>query len=247
MIGRKAAIALGLALALVAGCDDGGGEGSSSTTSTTLAPLECPEPIAVASTEDLVAVLAALPWEGLGAYTSGLLPITPDLVVSGTVVLNAADLPIPASCLGRSDCSPQGGLRLDVPVAGAVAGGHADLPCGDAYARLTLTDTTVRLRPFLYDTHPCQFNFVPIVEVALPCGSPCGEAQALCPVDGVCYGAGTGFCQACEGGSKEVCACRGPEGPLEEGAACSYWQSGDVKCVGTCRQGTCESADSLCS
>ncbi len=34
----------------------------------------------------LVAVLAALPWEGSGAYTSGPLPITPDLVVAGTVV-----------------------------------------------------------------------------------------------------------------------------------------------------------------
>ena len=65
MVGRKAAIAVGLAVALIAGCGDDGGDGSS-TTSTTLPPLECPDPVAISTTEDLVAVLAAIPWEGLG-------------------------------------------------------------------------------------------------------------------------------------------------------------------------------------
>jgi len=246
MVGRKAAIAVGLAVALTAGCGDDGGD-ASSTTSTTLPPLECADPLIITSTEDLVAVLAATSWQGLGAYTSGPLPITPDLVISGSVVLDASDLPIPADCLGRPDCSGEGGFWVGAPVPGVGGQGDADLPCGDAYARLTLTDTTLRLRPFLYDTHPCEYNFVPIVEVAAPCGSPCGEGQALCPVDGVCYGVGAGFCQACEGGSKETCACRGPEGPLNEGASCTYWQSGDVKCVGTCQQGICTSANSLCS
>jgi hypothetical protein len=229
-----------LMLAVVAACgDDDGGGSSSSTTTTTLPPLQCPDPIAVASTEDLVAVLAATAWEGLGAYTSGPLPITPDLVVTGTVVLNAADLPIPANCLGRTDCQPQGTFRTGTPVPGATLEGEADLTCTEGYARLTLSATTVRLRPALRDTHPCRYNFVPIVEVAPPCGSPCGEGQALCPVDGVCYSAGTGFCQACEGGSKEACACRGPEGPLEDGASCTYWESGDVRCDGRCEQGVC--------
>ena len=58
--------------------------------------------------------------------------------------------------------------------------------------------------------------------------------------DGVCYEAGESYCRLCEGGSKEDCACRGGEGPLAEGESCTYWQSGDVQCVGTCRQGVCE-------
>jgi len=237
---RKPALLVMAAVMLAAGCGDDGGTSSSSTTTTTLPPLQCPDPIAVSSVEDLVAVLAATAWEGRGAYTSGPLPITPDLVVAGTVVLEAADLPIPENCLSRPDCQPNAGFRTGVSVPGVLADGVADFTCSDGFARLTLSDTTVRLRPFLRDTHPCRYNFVPLVEVAPPCGSPCGDGQALCPVDGVCYAVGTGFCQACEGGTKEACACRGPEGPLEEGASCSYWQSGDVRCDGTCRRGTCD-------
>ena len=245
MVGRKAAIGLGLALALATGCGDDGGDASSST-STILPPLDCPDPITVASADDLVAVLSATSWEGLGGYTSGPLPITPDLVVTGTVVLEAADLPIPEDCLSRSDCSPRGGFRLGSPLAGVVVEGDPGIPCGDSSARLTLTDATVRLRPYLADTHPCEYNFVPLVAVVPPCGSACEDGQELCPADGVCYDAGATFCRLCAGGSKEACACRGPEGPLAEGASCDYWQSGDVKCVGTCRQGNCETADSLC-
>lgn len=240
MIGRTTALAVGLALMLIAGCGDEGGEGPSSTTTTTFAPLQCPDPIGIASTEDLVTVLAGASWQVLGGYTSGPLPITPDLVVSGTVGLEASDLPIPETCLGRSDCSPQGGFRIGVPVPGVLAEGEAEGSCVDGFTRLTLTDTTVRLRPYLRDTHPCQYNFVPAVAVHPACGTACGDGQVLCPVDGVCYDAGTGFCQMCGGGSKEACACQGPEGPLGEGASCRYWQSGDVECVGTCRQGTCE-------
>jgi hypothetical protein len=193
----------------------------------------------VSSAEDLVAALAALAWEGSGAYTSGPLPITPDLVVAGTVVLDAADLPIPADCLDRRDCPPRGGFWAG-SVAGVVAEGDAGLTCTSASARVTFTDTTLRLRPLLRDTHPCVFNYVPVVQVEPPCGSPCSEGQAMCPADGACYAAGAGFCQACEGGTKEACACRGPEGPLAEGTACAYWQSGDVQCTGICRDGACD-------
>jgi hypothetical protein len=239
MVGGRALVGLGLALVLVAGCGEDGGSASSSTTSTALPSLECPAPVTVSSLEDLLAVLAATPWEGLGGYTSGPLPISPDLVVVGTVVLEASDLPVPEDCLIRPDCSSQGGFRMGVAVPGVAAEGEAEGPCVSGFARLTLTDATLRLRPVLYDTHPCEFNFVPMVAVVPPCDSPCGEGQILCPLDGVCYEAGEAFCRLCEGGTKEVCSCRGAEGPLGEGASCRYWQSGDVECVGTCRQGVC--------
>ena len=111
-----------------------------------------------------------------------------------------------------------------------------------AAARLTLTDTTVRLRPL-----PARHPPLPL-QLRADGGGGCPPAarraprgSALCPVDGVVLRArAPAYCQACEGGTKEACACRGPEGPLEEGASCSYWQSGDVRCDGTCREGACD-------
>jgi hypothetical protein len=228
-------IALTLALVMVACGDDD----AAISTTTSVPTLDCPDAVAVASTEDLVAALAALQWRGEGNYTSGCLPITPDLIVSGTVVLEAKDLPVPADCLDQSDCRPEATLALVQAIPGVTLEGDANLDCGGGFTRLTLTDTTVRLRPMLRDTHPCRYNFVPLVEVHPPCGTPCGDGLALCPVDGVCYATGTSFCQACEGGTKEACACRGPDGPLADESPCSYWVSGDVRCDGVCRQGVC--------
>lgn len=237
---RLRVLVVGIVLLSVAGCggDDGGSAAGGPTA--TLPDLECPEARPVADSQDLLDELALLPWEGWGLYSSGVRPVTVDLVITGTVVLDASAVPAPENCLNRPDCSPQAGLVLGPAVTGVVGEGDAYLECADSYARLVFTDTTVRLRPYLRDTHPCAFNYVPMVEVLPPCGAPCGAGQGLCPVDGVCYALGDAFCRSCEGGTKEECACRGPEGPLEEGASCSYWQSGDMKCEGRCRAGACD-------
>lgn len=238
---RLLASVLCAALLLATGCgDDGGGFSSTSAVTVTAPSLECPEPRIVTSMEDLTDELTFLTWEGLGAYSSGVLPITADLVITGTIALNASALPVPNDCLLRSDCSPQAGLILDSAVAGAVGEGDANLECGDSYSRVIFTNTTVRLRPYLRDMHPCRYNAVPMVEVLPPCGAACGEGQGICPVDGVCYELGAAYCRSCEGGTKQACACRGPEGPLAEGAACTYWESGDVRCDGACHAGGCD-------
>jgi hypothetical protein len=228
---RPSALLVCAALLAVVGCDDGG---------TQARGVECADPVAVTSADDLIAELTALSWESHGNYTSGVLGITPNLVITGTVALNASSLPVPANCGERADCSPQAGLILSADVTGAVGEGDANLVCSESYGRVLLTDTTVRLRPYLQDTHPCTFNLTPMVEVLPACGSACTEGYRMCPADGVCYAAGTAYCQACEGGTKETCACRGPEGSLRNGASCTYWESGDVRCDGTCRDGACD-------
>ena len=241
----RALCCLLLVTAIVAGCGEENTAfttTTTSTTTTTLLPVDCPDPIAVSSTADLVAALEATPWRGVGGYTSGSVPITPDLVVTGTVTLEAADLPIPPDCLGRSDCRPQGGFSAGHPVQGVLLEGEVDLDCATGFSRLTVTNATLRLRPALRDTHPCRYNFIPLVAVDSPCGTACDPGTLMCPLDGSCYAAGDIYCRLCEGGTRQACACRGPEGTLPEGASCTYWESGDVRCDGTCRQGACATA-----
>jgi len=129
MVGRKAAIAVGLAVALTAGCGDDGGD-ASSTTSTTLPPLECADPSPITSTEDLGGGVGRHFLAGTGRLHLRPLPITPDLVISGSVVLDASDLPIPADCLGRPDCSGEGGFWVGAPVPECVAKATPISPVG---------------------------------------------------------------------------------------------------------------------
>lgn len=233
---------------LVAGCGDdsdisGTGPDDSSTTVavTTTGVLECPEPIEIGDAADVTGLLGAMEWRGSGPYGGGVLPITPDLVVTGTVVLESATVPVPESCLGRSDCLHAVGFsgpQLDgVTLDGSPEGDFIGLA-----GRLTLKDTTVRLRPVMVDTHPGPANFVPVVRVLEPCGTPCVASSAMCPADGVCYdtrGDSSAFCLFCEGKGAPECACSATPGTVPDGEACSYFVSGDVICTGTCRDGAC--------
>jgi hypothetical protein len=241
-------------LLVISGCGGGGdvfGTGadetsttdrSSTTTAvTTMAAFECPDPIGVDDVGDITGILAEMQWKGAGPYGGGVLPVTPDLVVTGTVIVESADVPVPESCLGRNDClhavgfsGPQtDGVALD----GSPEGDFIGLA-----GRLTLSDTTVRLRPVMLDTHPGPANSVPSVRVLEPCGTPCGPSAATCPADGVCYdtrGESSAFCLFCEGKGAQECACSATPGTVPDGESCSYFVSGDVVCTGTCRDGTC--------
>ncbi len=202
---------------------------------------QCPDPIDVEAATDITALLAEMVWRGAGPYGGGVLSITPDLIVSGTVTLESATVTVPESCLGRSDCLHAVGFsapELDgVTLDGSPEGDFIGLA-----GRLTLTDVTIRLRPVMIDTHPGPANYVPAVRVLEPCGTPCGPAAATCPADGVCYdtrGNPSSFCLFCEGKRAEECACSATPGTVPDGEPCSYYISGDVICTGTCESGTC--------
>lgn len=232
-------VALALLMMAAAACGDDAGTTTAPPTTTTTSALVCPAPIAVDDPADIVAALAALPWRTSGQQTSGAPALTPDLVVTGTVVVTSADLPVPDDCLAESDCYDEAGFSGGAP--GATLDGSVGPSFRPSAARLTLRDTTVRLRPRLIDTHPGEYNAVPVVDVEPPCGSPCGEGLALCPADGSCYARGDWYCRMCEGGSAAECACRAEDGSvLADGTSCSYWRSGDWQAVGACRQGVCE-------
>jgi hypothetical protein len=211
-----------------------------STTSSTVVADVCPDPIAVGDADDLLAVLEAEEWGWEGPYSSGSLPATPDLVVGGTISLESADVPVPADCLDRDDCRHQAVFAV-ADWQGATVEGDTDLFEGDA--RLILTSTTVRIRLSMLDTHPGPFNYVPLVSVFRPCGAPCDPDQLSCPADGGCYGSFDAFCRHCEGRAANECACRTPDGLLDEGEFCQYFVSGDVIEVGRCRAGVCDVED----
>jgi len=228
---HKAVLALGAVVILaMAGCGD------DERPAVTLDPTACPDPIEVNDVAGIVAALEEVTWDQAGPYSSGSEPPSGDLIVRGTIVIEAADVPLPQECLARGDCRHVATFSA-VGKAGAVVEGDDDLYGGET--RLTLTDTTVRLGLTLMDTHPGPFNFVPLVTVLGPCGEPCDAGQLACPGDGSCYGSFDTFCRRCEGRAAAECACSTIDGPVEDGEYCEFFVSGDVIQAGVCRSGVC--------
>lgn len=244
---RVAVVGAVLVLTSACGADpDAGGTGETTTpTVTTTFVLECPEPVAVEEAADITALLDTLEWGTSGPYGGGPLPITPDLVVRGTVVLESGEVPVPESCLGRPDCLHEAGFASS-ELRGVTLDGSPEGDFLGLAGRLTLTDTTIRLRPVMVDTHPGPANYVPTIRILEPCGTPCGSAASMCPADGVCYDTSrspSSFCLFCEGKAAPECACSATPGTVPDGEACSFFRSGDVICAGRCRSGTCVSEE----
>jgi hypothetical protein len=196
----------------------------------------------VTTREGLLGVLSQIEFGSVGPYTSAHLPISKDIQVRGTVSLTSSDVPVPATCQSRDDCQHAVVFDHGVGIAGVVfAARDADAGWAPGYPGVTLTDTTIRLRPLLEDYHPWRYNFIPVVSVMPPCTSPCSASARKCPWDGVCYGEQQ-YCRLCEALSNEVCACRTLGGTtIADGGACSFMVSGDVRCQGHCVAGRCQS------
>ncbi len=231
-------VAAGALVASACGSNDTGLVTTSISTS--VVEFQCPDPVAVTTAEEILAILAETDWRGSAAYSIGTVSMTPDLAVSGTVVLHAEDVPVPASCLERNDCFDGASFLMGGGYEGVTIDGTAGPDFQTGAATLTLSDTTIRLQPYLRDTHPGPYNAVPFVSVAEACSTPCREGSKRCPVDGVCYAEGDIYCRRCEGFSAADCVCRLPDASFaDDGEFCSYPLTGDVMCAGECRNGTC--------
>lgn len=231
-------VGVALVLAAVACGDDGATTTTVEMPGLTFDRSACPVPVEVGDAAGLLAVLEGLAWDQVGPYSSGSVPDSPDLVITGTITIAGDQVPIPASCLDREDCRHTAVFAGDRP--GATIEGSDGWFEGEP--SLTLADTTVRLGAALMDTHPGPYNFVPLITVLGPCGEPCNAGQFACQADLSCYGTFDAYCRRCEGRSAPECACRAPEGPLPDGTPCDYFVSGDVIESGTCRNGLCETA-----
>lgn len=192
----------------------------------------------VANEAQLLPLLASLTWTKVGPYTNTRLPLSDEIPVTSTLTVAAAPVPVPASCASRMDCRKQVGFN-----AGSTPGVTCKTP--DPHyvtmcAEVQLAPGIYRFRALLADHHPSQYNFVPVIEILPGCDAECAPNEQRCAADHTCWGNSTGYCLFCLALEKESCACMNKNGPLEEGAFCSYAVSGDVLCSGTCEQSRCE-------
>ena len=193
----------------------------------------CASQIEIASLAD-VPFVAAPRW--VNEYCSDSyygVQITPDLVATTALVLDAYEIPGPPNC---PSCADRVGFQLTEPIAGVTTDTPA-LNVADRYLRAS-PGAVFRLRPLLRCNHPLFPDPLPTVLVLPPCTQACASGSSRCDIDQVCYPAGTLFCRSCEGKDAPSCACRTSAGVESDGTKCQYLMT-DVMKYGICQGGYC--------
>ena len=180
----------------------------------------------------------AAAWSPLGEYTSGCMPASTDLTVTGTVTLGGDQLAIPSTC--GADCRQKIVFRIDPAATGVTCNEPEQFFDFTACGSITLADTTVRVRAELLDVHPSAFgNFMPLVDVLGACTAPCGGDRLACEANHTCWSSVRDHCAYCLNGTNEECACWTGDAFEPDGAACEMFVSGDLIASGTCHAGAC--------
>jgi hypothetical protein len=203
-------------------------------------PQECAAATKVSSATDLIAHLDTLTWEWVGPYSSTLLPVSDDIELSTKLTVEAKDIAVPADCLNRPDCRHQVTFMINSSMARVFCEEEEQVEFLSGCAKLSLDTLTVRFRASLQDTHPSQYNFVPIIEVLPECNAPCSQGQFECEANHTCWGSFGAYCRLCLAADKQDCACLTAQGPKPDDADCEFMVSGDVMCSGKCKDGRCE-------
>jgi hypothetical protein len=207
----------------------------------------CGAEISISSLQDVLPLLGSA-WAVDAPFISAVLPVTVDLQASGSLVLDASQIPIPSACQVDPECRPLVLFYIFpsyAPIPGVTLAGDADAgaPHGSGFVTdrpllIASTGTRFRLRPVMYADHP-YYSYVPMLEVLPPCSQPCDASSARCPVDDVCYGVGGAFCNRCLALGVDRCACIADNGPAPENSPCSYFVETDVMTGGACQCGRC--------
>jgi hypothetical protein len=206
------------------------------------APTACTAGPTITAANELVVLIDATPeWVAEGPYTTGCLPASSDIRVTGTVTVQTDRITVPALCRNRSDCRQAVRFRSSSLPPGVECLDPEPWYSYALCAGITLRDTTVRLRMVLEDIHPSSFgNAAPIVDVLPACAAPCGDSEFACEATHTCWSTARDHCAYCLGGSNEACGCWRGTRFDDDGAPCSVWRSGDLVESGTCRAGACD-------
>lgn len=197
----------------------------------------CEPPQMIQSTDELLQFLTQIEWTPIGGYSNRLPVASQDVFIAGTLTLAATQIPVPQACLNRHDCRHDARLTISSSLSGV----ECQTNDVDGCETVSVTDTTVRFRGIMRDTHPSRWNFSPTLELLSACSAPCESGEFRCPIDNTCWSSFDAYCRLCGGQTKEACACHSPEGVLPDDSECHFWMSGDVIQSGTCQVGVCRS------
>jgi len=190
----------------------------------------------VTRADDLVTMInGTTEWLAVSEYSTGCRPASKDVPVTGTITVRGDALAMPAAC---PYCNPQIFFRLRDQVPGVECVEPEYWFDFMVCRAITVTDTTLRLRTTIFDTHPSEYNYAAIVEVLDSCAAPC--AAFTCAASHTCWSTARDYCAFCLAGTNEECACYTETNNFAaDGASCSYYISGDLIELGACQAGTC--------
>lgn len=205
------------------------------------------EPVRIDNTASLTGVIRALKWDREGPYTAQAMNISKDIQIMRKVTLAARDMAVPEACLKRDDCRKAITMVIPKGMAGVECVKTEDVMGTRHCIETVLSEkSTFRIRAKLVDTHPWKYNFIPVVEFIEASTHACKPGELKCPGDKTCWKNFNGYCRHCLGIPVERCACQDEKGPLPDKTQCTFFISGDMVCVGKCRDGLCESTDGRC-
>lgn len=183
--------------------------------------------IGISNSSQLLSILNSMEYGYVGIYSIGHLPITEDIQIIGTVTISSEELIVPEECANRDDCRNQVVFENEYSADGiSFSDGHT----------LSLTNIKLRFRPLFIDTHPMEYNYVPVIKIKPPSDHECNGIK--CEVDKVCYNY-RDYCQHCLVLPHEECVCRDEGGIYPDGTFCQFFLSGDVYVIGECQDGKC--------
>ncbi len=201
----------------------------------------CAPAIPLTTRVGLTSAVNTLPWEDLHQLVSKPLAVSGDYRVTGSLVLDAADVVIPPSCdpyLGGcprplviwiQDWADLPGVTCLQKTTNKYGGCH----------RLQIRDTTIRFRALVWDFHPSER--LAVLQLLQACNAPCPRGQLRCAINNTCWRSfhsdfhhDNSYCRLCLGLSQRRCACSTIKGPRADGTKCQYYSNLDVVSGGGC-------------
>ena len=198
----------------------------------------CAEGPSISSAAALVSEIEShARWPAFAPYTTGCLPASDDLHVTGTITVQPDAVTPPADC--QTGCRQQVMFRLDDAPPGVTCDAPEDYFDYTLCGGITVTDATLRFRVVEQDVHPAWPSAIPIVDILPACATPCAAGEFACDATHTCWASARDQCAYCLGGTNEACACWTGSAFAADGTSCELWPSNDTIVSGTCHAGTC--------